>query len=139
LGPPSHDGEGQVGGRIRRTLTDLGNAERFVDDHGQSVRYCHAWRKWLVYDGKRRLPDDTGEVGRMMRRTVRGSIYAEASAAEDDKERKAIAEHARRSEAKARITDALLFTAAHFYAAPQDVGFRIGYSGGEQEFSEVRL
>ncbi len=62
---------------------------------------------------------------------MRGSIYAEASAAEDDKERKAIAEHARRSEAKARITDALLFTAAHLYAAPQDVGFRIGYSGGE--------
>jgi hypothetical protein len=34
-------------------LTDLGNAQRLVERHGQSMRFCHPWGKWLVYDGKR--------------------------------------------------------------------------------------
>jgi len=29
-------------------LTDLGNARRFVRDHGQDVRYCHVLGKWLL-------------------------------------------------------------------------------------------
>jgi len=91
---------------LRRTLTDLGNAERFVDEHGERVRYCHPWGKWLVFDGRRWVPDDAGLVEAMMKATVR-NIYREAAAAEDDKERKAIADHAKRSEARKRITDAL--------------------------------
>jgi hypothetical protein len=33
-------------GQRRRTLTDLGNAERFVDDHGERVRLTmRAWSR----------------------------------------------------------------------------------------------
>jgi putative DNA primase/helicase len=89
-----------------RTLTDLGNAGRFVDEHGQDVRYCHPWQKWLGWDGKRWAPDDAGEVERKMKATVR-AIYVEAAGEESEKARKALAEHAKRSEAAKRITDAL--------------------------------
>src|SRR5215207_9406812 len=65
-------------GPARFNLTDLGNAERFVADHGSKVRYCGPWGKWLVYDGKRWAQDDTGQVERLMKDTVR-AIYAEAS------------------------------------------------------------
>ena len=34
-------------------LTDAGNGERFAAQHGNKVRYCWTWGKWLFYDGKR--------------------------------------------------------------------------------------
>ncbi len=87
-------------------LTDLGNAQRLAADHGGNVRYCYAWGKWLVWDGKRWIIDNTGEVERLMKDSVR-RIYTDAAAEEHDKARKALADHAKRSESKARITDAL--------------------------------
>jgi putative DNA primase/helicase len=104
--PPPTTGADTGEGPARFNLTDLGNAERFVADHGSKVRYCGPWGKWLVYDGKRWAQDDTGQVERLMKDTVR-AIYAEASQAGDSQERKAIAEHAKRSEARKRISDAI--------------------------------
>jgi putative DNA primase/helicase len=105
---PSPNGNGAGGAPTAASyrLTDWGNAQRFVRDHGGKVRYCYSWGKWLVWDGKRWRVDDSGEVVRLMKEAVRG-IYTEAAAEEDDKVRKELAIHARRSESKARITDAL--------------------------------
>jgi len=83
-------------------LTDLGNARRLVARHGNDLRYCHPWRKWLVWDTKRWKIDDTAEVERRAVKTV-ASIYAEAANASDKDERKAIAAHAKASEARSRI------------------------------------
>src|SRR5215218_6073297 len=83
----------------RRTLTDLGNAERFVDEHGEMVRYCHLWGKWLVFDERRWVTDDAGLVESMMKQTVR-NIYHEAAEVSDDKEREALVKHAKTSESK---------------------------------------
>src|SRR5215204_4010298 len=83
-------------------LTDLGNAERFVRDHGEDVRYCYPWRKWLVWTGTRWERDDTGKVHKLAKETVR-SIYREASEEEDEDRRKALAKHARGSESETRI------------------------------------
>lgn len=107
-GPANNHPNGHPNGHhpLRDTLTDWGNAQRFVSDHGRNVRYCHPWGKWLVWDGKRWVPDDAGEVERMMKATVRG-IYAEAAEEENAARRKALAEHAKRSESAKRITDAL--------------------------------
>lgn len=88
------------------TLTDYGNAERLVARHGQDLHYLYAWGKWLVWDGRRWAMDDTGEVERRAKETAR-SIYAEAAAEPDDSTRKAIAAHAKSSEARSRI-DAML-------------------------------
>ena len=83
-------------------LTDLGNTERLVAQHGGDLRYCYPWGKWLVWDGKRWNPDATGEVHRRAVRTV-AAIYAEAESADDKDERRAIARHAATSESRTRI------------------------------------
>ena len=54
-------------------LTDQGNAERLVHRHGENLRYVYAWGKWLVWDGKRWIKDDTGEVFRLAKRRWRAS------------------------------------------------------------------
>src|SRR5215204_997999 len=87
-------------------LTDLGNTQRLVARHGDDLRYCHPWGKWLVWDGRRWAVDATGEVERRAVETV-ASIYTEAANADDKDERKAIARHAERSEAR-RAIDAMI-------------------------------
>ncbi len=82
--------------------TDLGNAERLVAQHGEDLRYCYPWAKWLVWDGKRWAVDAAGELERRAVETVR-AIYAEAEAAPDSDERRRIAKHAMASESRARI------------------------------------
>jgi putative DNA primase/helicase len=89
---------------LRLNLTDLGNAARLVHHHGRNLRYCWLWRKWLVWDGQRWVKDDTGEVYRLAKDTV-ASIYQEAAVAPDDEARKALAKHAVRSEAGARVKE----------------------------------
>ncbi len=91
-----------VGGGRTFNLTDLGNAERFVAQHGGNVRYCWPWNKWLVFGGKRWIPDDFGAVLQLAKQTVRG-MYGEAAAANDSDRRKALAQHAMRSEAQGKI------------------------------------
>lgn len=83
-------------------LTDLGNGERFVARHGENIRYCNPWRKSLTWDGKRWQLDNSQQVKQWARETVR-AIYAEAAEAENEKERKALATHAIKSEQEARL------------------------------------
>jgi putative DNA primase/helicase len=85
-------------------LTDLGNAARLTHRHGENLRYCWLWGKWLVWDGKRWIKDDTGEVYRLAKETV-ANIYQEAATAPDEESRKALAKHAMRSEAGSRIKE----------------------------------
>jgi putative DNA primase/helicase len=44
--------------------TDLGNARWLVKIHGANLRHCAARKTWLVWDGKRWAPDETGEAMR---------------------------------------------------------------------------
>ena len=82
-------------------LTDLGNAQRLVAQHGQDLRYCYTWGKWLVWDGVRWAKDESGEVDRRAKETVR-SIYVEAGAIEEKGLREATADHAKRSESDSK-------------------------------------
>jgi putative DNA primase/helicase len=104
--PPSANGRGGSPGEDAPAfnLTDLGNAERLIANHGENLRYCHPWRTWLVWTGKRWAKDDTGWVHRLAKQTVR-RIYREAAAATDEEGRKALAKHAARSESGARIKE----------------------------------
>ena len=58
-------------------LTDLGNAERLVARHGHELRYSPALG-WIAWDGCRWRRDDSGEIMRRAKQTIR-QIYAEAS------------------------------------------------------------
>jgi P4 family phage/plasmid primase-like protien len=91
--------------------TDTGNSERLVTQHGQDLRYCHPWGKWLVWDGCRWAEDDRAVVRHRAKLTCRG-IYAEASAIEGSDERsqarrKELAAWARKSESRS-IRDSML-------------------------------
>jgi len=57
--------------------TDLGNAQRLVRKHGDSIRYC-ASIGWLVWDGRRMRIDDIGGIDRCAQKTAM-SIHVEAT------------------------------------------------------------
>lgn len=59
---------------------DTGNAERFVAQHGENVRYVHTWGRWLLWAGTHWMADDTGRVHQLAKQTAR-QIYGEAAAA----------------------------------------------------------
>jgi putative DNA primase/helicase len=83
-------------------LTDLGNAKRLVAQHGNDIRYCHTWRKFLIWDGSRWRQDEDGEAERRAKDTVR-RLYSEASLLTDDDSRAELVKWARASESRSRI------------------------------------
>ncbi len=83
-------------------LTDLGNARRFVQWMGHDLRYCAAWGKWLVWDGRRWTTDDTGQVIERAKDVVR-RLYNEAAFIGDATYREAWVKHALRSESQSRL------------------------------------
>jgi putative DNA primase/helicase len=92
-----------IDGARRFNLTDLGNAERFVAQHGEELHYLATMGAWLVWDGRRWVKDETGEAERRAKGTVR-SMYAAAAKVRNDKDlRTAMVDHARRSESNNRI------------------------------------
>lgn len=60
--------------------TDQGNGLRLVALHGDTVRYCHAWKAWLIWDGTRWRRDDTQEIVRLAKNTANAMLIAAASA-----------------------------------------------------------
>ncbi len=92
----------RIGPSLVPHLTDQGNALRMVRAFGQNFRHCHVWDKSLVWDGKRWRLDETAEMERFAKETVR-RMYAEAAAAMDEATRKALVAHALRSESAGRL------------------------------------
>jgi putative DNA primase/helicase len=83
-------------------LSDTGNAERFVMQHGADLRYCYRWNAWICFTGTHWRKDESGEVERRAKATVK-HMLAEAFAATDGGDRDRLAKHALRSDHKARI------------------------------------
>jgi P4 family phage/plasmid primase-like protien len=79
------------------SFSDRGNAMRLLNLHGQSLRYCHAWKQWLIYDGGRWIVDETAAIVRRCESVIQ-SLYEEASHSEDPKERKSLASWALHTE-----------------------------------------
>jgi putative DNA primase/helicase len=90
-------------------LTDMGNARRLVQLHGNDLRYCYAWSQWFVWDGNRWRRDETGEVYRRAKAAAR-SIYLEAAESEDEDRQKALAKHAFKTQGAERLK-AMMFLA----------------------------
>lgn len=101
-------------------LTDLGNAERFVARHGENVRYCYPWRRWIVWTGARWERDDTGRVHRLAKEAVR-DIYREASDVADEDRRKALAKHAAASESETRLRAMVELAKSEIPVPPDDL------------------
>lgn len=75
--------------RPERPLTDQGNAERFVDQHANAVRYVMDLGMWLRWDGKRWEKTDDKVVLGLARHTAR-DILKEVVNCTDDKKRDAL-------------------------------------------------
>ncbi len=89
-------------GRRSYMCTDLGNAQRFADQHGHDFRYVFPWGKWLVWDGRRWKIDDTGEAVRRAKDTAR-TIFKAAAKAQDEERTKELGKWALRSQSETRI------------------------------------
>jgi len=50
--------------------TELANARRFIELHGENLRYCFPWGKWLVWQGTHWKIDDGGLVEALYRSVV---------------------------------------------------------------------
>ena len=83
-------------------LTDLGNAERFRDQHGRDLRYCRALRTWMVWTGSHWKPDSTGATERRAKDSARSILETAAKELDDDR-RAALVKHAARTEAAPRL------------------------------------
>src|ERR1043166_3394297 len=70
-------------------FTDLGNAQRLIQRHGDDILWCEDWRNWLVFDGRRWLRDNKQAVRALAHDTVR-AIYQKASQITDPDQRKAL-------------------------------------------------
>lgn len=86
-------------------LTDLGNAERLIDRHGDDMLYCGAWGAWLIYNGRQWQRDVVGAATAFAAESARSWWGEVEHAAYDD--RKALVGHCQYSE-KARAIDAAL-------------------------------
>jgi putative DNA primase/helicase len=84
-------------------LTDVGNARRFVAQHGAKIRFCHTTKRWYIWSGRRWRQDLTGGIERLAKKTVR-TIYEQAAQENDDEQRKRIGAWAKTSESRGRIT-----------------------------------
>jgi P4 family phage/plasmid primase-like protien len=82
--------------------SDLGNAQRLAALHGENLRYCHHWGKWLIWNGQLWMPDDSGQIVRFAKDTVQ-NIYSEAAELPEENARTTMVKHALQSEAAKRI------------------------------------
>jgi putative DNA primase/helicase len=101
-------------------LTDLGNAERLVHHFGDRVRYCHAWKKWIIWDGVRWTVDQTDQIRRFAKLVIR-KIYGETEAASDPNKRHALAKHAMSSESDKRIKAMISLAQDEVPIRPEDL------------------
>ncbi len=97
-GAPAASGVGADGYR----LTDSGNAERLTARHGDTLRYCAPWGRWLVWSGQRWQRDEAGRVLQLAKETIR-QLYAVAATVEDSEARAKLVAWAQRSEAIGRL------------------------------------
>ena len=96
--------------------TDIGNAERLVKRYGAGIRYCHPWKKWLTWDGKRWKVDATAAIRRFAMSTVR-LIYQEVSTIIGKEARTELKDWATMSESRSRV-DAMIELASSFWGVP---------------------
>ena len=96
--------------RLTFNLTDYGNAERFVDLYGDTIRWSPERKMWLTWTGKV-WHWDLGNVRiQKLAKAVARTIYNEAADEPDDDARKQLVKHAQATERQMRL-DAMIKSA----------------------------
>ena len=94
------------------SLTDAGNAEAFALVCGDSVRFDHRRKRWLVWQAPRWVADEDGETERLAIAVARRRLAAAAENIEDAEARKKAAAWSLQSEGQYRRR-AMLQTASN--------------------------
>jgi putative DNA primase/helicase len=81
----------------RFVLTEIGNAERFVEMFGGEARFCHQSSQWLVWDETRFAPDQNAAVERYAKATIR-QLFTDGLNIADKERREATIKFALRSD-----------------------------------------
>jgi putative DNA primase/helicase len=95
---------------------DHGNACRLAAMYGDELRYCHAMKRWFVWDGMRWAVDDTGRSRHMAKQTML-EYFRQAS----EKQDKAAESFARVSLNSKGVTAALTMAESDLYFRPEDM------------------
>jgi putative DNA primase/helicase len=82
------------GAPVRTILTQVANAQELVRRHGRTIRFNASAGRWMVYDGRRWIVDQTGQVCRFAKGVAR-SLFGQIDKHVDPRE---AAKHARDSE-----------------------------------------
>jgi putative DNA primase/helicase len=88
--------------------SDYTNALSFAREHGHNLRYCFAWRSWLVWTGTHWERDDTGRVHQLAKQTIKKLARRVESLDKD--QAKALLVHVKKSLSKSSL-DAMVRTA----------------------------
>ena len=86
-----------------KPFTDLGNAQRFEEQHRNDVRFCKNMRRPLFWNGKYWKIDETGAIQRKAQETVKKIVEEVKFAKGDTSLIENIQDHARRSQAYGKI------------------------------------
>jgi len=108
--------------RPGKPFTDLGNAERYAQQHAEDVRHCKTLGGWYAWDGARWLRDEVLDAQRRAHLTAR-SIYAEVE--------ELAGQIARERSEERRKELAALLDAARAWAKKSEAGVRLSAMIGE--------
>jgi putative DNA primase/helicase len=95
---------------------DHGNSERLIALYGRDLRYCHAMRKWLVWDGRRWKPDTTGEAYRLAKRAMREFVRQAFETPDEEIQSFAVGSLNER-----RISHLLILAQSEIYVEPEQL------------------
>jgi len=100
--------------------TDLGNAERLIDSHGDTLKFGFAWNKWLIWDGIRWVKDNgEGIIGKA--KDIVKDIYVEASETGDSGKRKELAQFALSCESAFKIEQMIKLARSEVAIKPDEL------------------
>ena len=96
------DGTAELGRFKPFPRTDLGNAERLVAKHGDDLHYIHGWSQWMIFDGTRWVPDQSGAIRRLAYDVAR-TVTDEKNWTQDSGIRAELDEWAEECESRGRL------------------------------------
>ena len=102
MSPDRAHGDKDEGKEDAPHLTDLGNAERLVQLHGDRIRHVYAWKRWPIWDDRRWLMDEGDRIQRLAKGTVK-AMHTEAVKVSDRDKAQKLSVWAFKSEAEARL------------------------------------
>lgn len=101
---------------LRQLQNDHGNADRLIALYGEDLKYCHAFKKWLVWDGMRWAPDDTDQARRLAKLAMLEFLRQAIERGGGDAEK-----FARASLDARRIASTLSMAECEIFARPSDL------------------